>query len=177
MSALEPRTKIPIGTVPLIQVANELDRLRMWANDHDDHVEMVRLWQTLESLTKQLEDVITNCEADLIRMHDDSVWVDGAEVDGLALEAKRAAPKKQWESPALLGAVIRQSLDPAGTGEIPASLGEVIAAIREGLQTALSMNPSTPWKATGLKALHIWQDDFCQTEPGRRRIGIKEVPK
>lgn len=168
------RSTVPAVT-PLIQVANELDRVRQGFADEDNALGLLRLWQSVEDVASQLRDVVANCESDLLQMHDRGVWADGDTLDGDIMAVKPGTVKKKWDSGRLLNQVIRRSIDPSETGEMPEP-GELIARVLEGLQECLSLTATTPWKSTGLKNLRIWQDDFMEIEHGRRRVDIKRVP-
>jgi hypothetical protein len=80
--------------------------------------------------------------------------------------------RKGWDSEELLSTVIRRSLDPEGTGELPATIPEVVERIRTGVFAAAPITPSMQWRVTALRDQGIDPDEWCTSTPGRTTVQI-----
>lgn len=127
-----------------------------------DEVRSVR--QALGLRERAIEDLLT-----------DVMFEDTMEVPGLGVVQRRQGKdRKGWDSEGLLSTVIRRSLDPEQTGELP-DLPEAVERIRIGVLAAAPLTASTGWRVTALKALDLDPDEWCTTSPGRASVQITKA--
>lgn len=120
--------------------------------------------QALGIRERAIEDLLADV------MLDDTMTLEGVGV----FQLRHGKDRKAWQSEQLLSEVIRRSLDPEGTGELP-PLPEVVERIRAGVFDTAPVTPSLGWRVTALKRLGLDPDEWCESTPGRTTVQITEA--
>lgn len=85
------------------------------------------------------------------------------ELEGVGvIEKQKRTTRRAWESDRLLAAVVRKALDPEGTGEIPYSPMEAVAALTGALTAVVPFTGSLGWRVTALRDMGFEPGDFCE---------------
>jgi hypothetical protein len=110
--------------------------------------------------------VLRQCEAGIERWiatcFREEGWRDPVELPGIGMvEVRRSTTRRAWDHEGLRARWLNDYVTANG--------GEVVdpAQIRDALFDVVSVSG---WKVTGLKALGIDANDFCQSEPGTPRV-------
>jgi hypothetical protein len=94
------------------------------------------------------------------------------ELDGLPVMERRVGKdRKAWQSSDLLHHLIRDTLDPNRTGEIP-DAGEAIQLVETVVLETMPVTPSMGWRVTALKARGVDPDEWATVTPGRVTVQI-----
>lgn len=124
------------GTVNLDTLVSDLRALRWTAKD------MLATWMTTNGVHRYT--------------------VEGA---GTA-ETRRTIRRTAWDSPAVLEQVVRNAIDPDGTGEIPdVPAMELVATVVKAIAECAPFTPSMGWRTTALRARGVDFTDLCNESP------------
>ena len=98
------------------------------------------------------------------------------EVDGIGLvELRHQYPSRKWHDDALVPALVRATLDPAGTGEVPADMSvlDVARQVAKALTDCARMEwrTGTTGSSTGLATYGLDPNQF-RDEAGDPRITV-----
>jgi hypothetical protein len=125
------------------------------------HVELADVIRRLRDVAQTVEDRLAE------------VMPQRLEVDGLPiLERRRGVERRAWQSDELLRTVIRRSVDPEGTGELPSG-PEIVERVTEVIERVMPVTPSLGWRATALRAMGLDPDEWCETKLGRARVVVR----
>ena len=126
----------------------------------------------LRAIRAAFSDVISACEADVAELMPSKRET----IDGLGtIERRKGSDRKKWESADLVKRLVRDALDPEGTGEIPSSVPEAVDAAVTVLVECAPFIPSMGWRATALRARGIDPDEWCEVTPGRVGVQFHQV--
>lgn len=128
---------------------------------------LARLYDYLDQLKARLGTIHSAVAAKLAEVMPHTLELDGLPV----MERRQGKERKKWESPELLHRLIRDTLDPDRTGELPAA-AEAIDAVEKVVLETMPVTPSMGWRVTALKARGIDPDEWCETAPGRTTVQI-----
>lgn len=97
-------------------------------------------------------------------------------IDGLGtIERRKGSTRKKWESAELVRRLVRDALDPDGTGEIPESVPEAVEAAVGALVECAPFTSSMGWRVGPLRDRGIDPDEWCETTPGRVTIQFHQA--
>jgi hypothetical protein len=123
----------------------------------------------IRELRRQLGDLERAVEADVATLMDGKTET----VDGLGtLERRRGTDRKAWQSDDLLKLIVRQAVDPEGTGEVAGTPIEVLGRVLEAITDCVPVTPSLGWRVTALRSHGVDPDEWCETKPGRTSVQI-----
>ena len=99
------------------------------------------------------------------------------EIEGLGtLERRKGTDRKAWEWESLWPLLVRLTLDPDGTGELP-DLPTTVASLTSLTQEVIGLTPSKQPRVTALRAMGVDPDDWCDATPGRVTVQFHGVAK
>jgi hypothetical protein len=99
------------------------------------------------------------------------------EIEGLGtLERRKGTDRKAWEWESLWPLLVRPTLDPDGTGELP-DLPTTVASLTSLTQEVIGLTPSKQPRVTALRAMGVDPDDWCEVSPGRTSVQIHGAAK
>jgi hypothetical protein len=128
---------------------------------------LARLFDYLDTLKARLGVLHSETMARLAEVMPHTLELDGLPV----MERRRGKDRKAWQSSELLHRLIRDTLDPDRTGEIPEA-GEAIELVEKVVLETMPVTGSMGWRVTALKARGIDPDEWCETAPGRTTVQI-----
>jgi hypothetical protein len=125
----------------------------------------------VRELRKALSDLERSIEQIIVDLMDSKTET----VDGLGtLERKRGTDRKAWQSEELLIRLVRDAVDPEGTGELPDPV-EVLTSVVQMVTECMPVTPSMGWRVTALRARGIDPDEWAETKPGRTSVQIHKA--
>jgi hypothetical protein len=126
----------------------------------------------IRELRRQLGDLERAVEADIAELMDGKTET----IDGLGtLERRRGTDRKAWQSDDLLKVIVRQAVDPEGTGEVAGTPIEVLGRVLEAITACVPVTPSLGWRVTALRSHGVDPDEWCETKPGRTAVQIHKA--
>lgn len=118
----------------------------------------------LRAIRQAFSDVIQATETDVATLMPSKTET----IDGLGtIERRKGSTRKKWESAELVRRLVRDALDPEGTGEIPSSPIEAVQHVVDTLTECAPFTPSMGWRVRALAERGIDPDEWCETTPGR----------
>lgn len=169
MTAIEPITgQAPSALGELHQIIGALDQQRQMLSDRGDLDGLSLGLDQLRTLLADLRDLAQLVEADVANMMPAKTW----EVEGVGtLERRTSAVRKSWDWDRLLPTLIRLSIDPEQTGEMP-DAPELIARFSQLVADVIGVTPSKGPRVAALKSLGLQPDEWCEASPGRTTVQI-----
>lgn len=166
--------------VPALNGTNVLDVLRAGIADMDgirqeladagDLDSLAHGLHALRRLKRDLAMLESAVEADVAKLMPEPT----VEFDGFVAQRRRGTDRKAWASEELLGQVLLRAAHDPETGEVIADPYELRDRIAEHVRMTLPIVPSTGWRVTGLKALGLSPDEWCESSPGRTSVQLHE---
>lgn len=99
------------------------------------------------------------------------------EIPGLgAVEVRKGATRKAWQSADLLRHVIRHDLTEGTGGEIPSDPMALVDHVTATVTACLPVTPSVGWRVTALRDRGVDVDEWCETTPGRKTVQFHGEP-
>lgn len=96
------------------------------------------------------------------------------DVEGVGrLERKQATDRRSWDWEALWPALVRNELDPDGTGELPA-VAEVVEAMTRLAVDVIGLTGSKAPRVTELRKRGLQVDEWCESKPGKVSVVITD---
>lgn len=170
----QDRAPEPAGGVTLVDALRlalaKADDQRQALADAGDIANLAYGLTQLKVLADDLRTLLRDVEANVADLMDAKL-VELPEV-GITLERKRGTDRRSWDSMALLQEVIRRSVDPDGTGELP-PVGEVIQRLHDGVSACVPVTGSLGWRVGALRAIGLDPDEWCETSPGRTSVIVR----
>lgn len=125
----------------------------------------------VRELRRALADLERDIEGSVAELMDSKTET----VDGLGtLERRRGTDRKAWDSVDLLHRIVRQAVDPEGTGELRAD-PQVLEDILDAIEACVPITGSLGWRVTALKARGFDPDEYCESKPGRTSVQIHKA--
>lgn len=141
------------------------DTLRQELADRGDYTQLLYAIDGLRTIKADLDALLRDCENDAARLMPDKKMV----IDNLGQVERKTSISRKWESEELLTQILKAALTDQQTGEISPQL---LARVGSILKAALPLTASLGWRVTGLEALGINIDDYCDKTYGRQTIQI-----
>ena len=166
--------------VPALNGANVLDVLRAGIADMDgirqeladagDLDSLAHGLHALRRLKRDLAMLESAVEADVAKLMPQPT----VEFDGFVAQRRRGTDRKAWQSEQLLDQVLLRAAHDPETGEVIDDPYLLRDRVSELVRMTLPVVPSTGWRVTGLKALGLDPEDWCESSPGRTSVQLHE---
>lgn len=141
------------------------DTLRQELAERGDYTQLLYAMQGLRAIKADLDTLLREVENDVARLLPEKKMA----IDDIGQVERKTTINRKWESGNLLVALLKATLVDPETGELsPQTLARVEAVLKE----ALPLTASLGWRVTGLQALGINPDDYCDKTFGRQTISI-----
>lgn len=161
--------KAPVAFEQLRAALLELDDQRQTLEADGDYASLIVGLDALQTLIRDLRVLATAIE------HSALATMPGKRVElhenDIVAEKRWKPGRTVWDPAPLLARVIRASVDPDGTGELP-PVGEILERVEKGLAMTAGLTPSRSWNVGGLKKLGINPNDYRETEGGSESLMI-----
>ena len=141
------------------------DTLRQELADRGDYTQLLYAMQGLRSIKADLDTLLREVENDVARLLPEKKMV----IDDIGQIERKTSISRKWESENLLTSILKETLTDKETGELSPQL---LARVDSVLKAALPLTASLGWRVTGLQALGIDPDDYCDKMFGRQTIQI-----
>ena len=124
----------------------------------------------LRALTGDLRQLAQHVEDDVAAlMPDKQVEIPGVGV----IERRKGTDRRKWQSEDLLRTLIRDEIDPDGTGELP-DAGTVLQSVMTVVTECVPITGSLGWRVTKLRERGIDPDEWAECTPGRVTVQIHD---
>ncbi len=178
---LSPAEVQPAGTAPehsdalraLRRIITELDTERSSLLEAGDLDNLAIGLSAIRTLIGDLRMLADATEANVVELMPARRY----EIEGLGtLERRKGTDRKAWEWESLWPLLVRLTLDPDGTGELP-DLPTTVASLTSLTQEVIGLTPSKQPRVTALRAMGVDPDDWCDATPGRVTVQFHGVAK
>ena len=141
------------------------DTLRQELADRGDYTQLLFAMQGLKAIKGDLDTLLREVENDIARLLPEKKMV----IENIGQVERKTTISRKWESGELLTALLKATLVDPDTGELSQ---QVLARVEAVLKEALPLTASLGWRVTGLQALGVDPDEYCDKTFGRQTINI-----
>ena len=141
------------------------DTLRQELAERGDYTQLLFAMQGLKAIKGDLDTLLREVENDIARLLPEKKMV----VENIGQVERKTTITRKWESGELLTALLKATLVDPDTGELSQ---QVLARVEAVLKEALPLTASLGWRVTGLQALGVDPDEYCDKTFGRQTINI-----
>lgn len=141
------------------------DTLRQELADRGDYTQLLFAMQGLKAIKGDLDTLLREVENDIARLLPEKKMV----IENIGQVERKTTITRKWESGELLTALLKATLVDPDTGELSQ---QVLARVEAVLKEALPLTASLGWRVTGLQALGVDPDEYCDKTFGRQTINI-----
>lgn len=141
------------------------DTLRQELADRGDYTQLLYAMMGLKAIKGDLDTLLREVENDIARLLPEKKMV----IENIGQVERKTTITRKWESGELLTALLKATLVDPDTGELSQ---QVLARVEAVLKEALPLTASLGWRVTGLQALGVDPDEYCDKTFGRQTINI-----
>lgn len=141
------------------------DTLRQELAERGDYTQLLFAMQGLKAIKGDLDTLLREVENDVARLLPEKKMV----IENIGQVERKTSISRKWESGDLLVALLKATLVDPDTGELSP---QILARVEAVLKEALPLTASLSWRVTGLQALGIDPDEYCDKTFGRQTISI-----
>jgi hypothetical protein len=141
------------------------DTLRQELAERGDYTQLLYAMQGLRAIKADLDTLLREVENDVARLLPEKKMA----IDNIGQVERRTSITRKWESESLLTSILKETLTDKETGELSP---QVLARVDAVLKAALPLTGSLGWRITGLQAIGIDPDEYCDKTFGRQTIQI-----
>lgn len=141
------------------------DTLRQELAERGDYTQLLHAMLGLRAIKADLDTLLREVENDVTRLLPEKKMA----IDNVGQVERRTSITRKWESESLLTSILKETLTDKETGELSP---QILARVDAVLKAALPLTASLGWRVTGLQAIGIDPDEYCDKTFGRQTIQI-----